>query len=199
MLRPTQKYKYLFLSLFLIVIGLSTTVMAQYVPAGIKEGETIPVFSLKDQSGEEKGFSNIKGENGAIIIFNRSAEWCPNCKIQMIDLQNRQKEFEELGYKVAAITYDPVHKLKTFSKRYKVKYPLLSDPNSDIIKKFGILNKNIDKDSDWYGIPDPTIYVIGPEGVIEARFAEKGFRERPPFDLVLERVKKIVYLSNKKF
>jgi len=38
-------------------------------------GEVIPEFAGKDQNGIRKTFDDIKGPNGALIIFHRSADW----------------------------------------------------------------------------------------------------------------------------
>ncbi len=38
-------------------------------------GEPIPEFAGKDQNGIRKTFDDIKGPNGALIIFYRSADW----------------------------------------------------------------------------------------------------------------------------
>jgi hypothetical protein len=38
-------------------------------------GERIPEFAGTDQNGIRKTFDDIKGPNGALIIFHRSADW----------------------------------------------------------------------------------------------------------------------------
>lgn len=38
-------------------------------------GEAIPEFAGKDQNGIRQTFDDIKGPNGALIIFYRSADW----------------------------------------------------------------------------------------------------------------------------
>ena len=46
--------------------------------------------------------------------------------------------------------------LKNFAERKGLDYPLLSDPGSQIIRAFGILNDNVPKDQPmYYGIPFP--------------------------------------------
>lgn len=38
-------------------------------------GEVIPEFSAEDQNGKPISFEDIKGPNGAVILFHRSADW----------------------------------------------------------------------------------------------------------------------------
>lgn len=61
----------------LIAVGLT----AQAPPPvdvekiGPKVGETVPDFSAPDQSGRQQTLKSIMGPNGAMISFNRSADW----------------------------------------------------------------------------------------------------------------------------
>lgn len=49
-----------------------TSVVREYGP---KVGETIPVFSALDQFGRPQTLATIAGPAGALIAFNRSADW----------------------------------------------------------------------------------------------------------------------------
>ena len=42
---------------------------------GIEIGAPIPAFSATDQHGASRGFDDIKGPNGAVLVFHRSADW----------------------------------------------------------------------------------------------------------------------------
>ena len=42
---------------------------------GPQVGERVPDFSLKDQSGTTRTLQSIMGENGAMLVFARSADW----------------------------------------------------------------------------------------------------------------------------
>lgn len=48
------------------------SVVREYGP---KVGETIPVFIALDQSGRQQTLETIAGPAGAVIAFNRSADW----------------------------------------------------------------------------------------------------------------------------
>ena len=78
---------------------------------------------------------------------------------------------------MASISYDSQEILKNFSDRKKLTYPLLSDPESKIIKAFGILNDG-PKSGFAVGIPHPGIFIINSAGKVEAKFFEEDYRER---------------------
>jgi hypothetical protein len=42
---------------------------------GPEVGERIPMFAAIDQHGVQRSFADIKGPNGAMILFHRSADW----------------------------------------------------------------------------------------------------------------------------
>lgn len=79
-----------------------------------------------------------------------------------------------------AISYDEVDALTDFADAHEVAYPLLSDPDSETIRRFGILNTLIPpSDTPWYGIPFPGTYVIGAAGTVTAKFFEHSLAIRP--------------------
>ncbi len=42
---------------------------------GIRVGQKIPPFKAVDQNGKARDFDSIKGPQGAVILFHRSADW----------------------------------------------------------------------------------------------------------------------------
>ncbi|HVJ09524.1 MAG TPA: peroxiredoxin family protein [Acidisarcina sp.] len=143
---------------------------------GLTEGQQIPSISAPDQNGSTQTFASLKGQHGLLLLFSRSADWCPYCKLQLVQLRQAKQEFEAKGIQVASITYDSQAILKTFADRKGITYPMLSDPQSTIIRAFGILNP--DGKGFATGIPYPGIYYITPDGVIRKRFFEAQYSDR---------------------
>src|SRR3977135_1904915 len=107
---------------------------------GLDVGQKAPAFSARDQFGREQTLETLKGSKGTVLLFYRSADWCPYCKGQLIQLQAAKSRFEKQGIKLAGISYDSVEILKYFSYRRKIQFPLLSDPDSKIIQTYKVLN-----------------------------------------------------------
>ena len=66
-------------------------------------------------------------------------------------------------------------------------YDLLSDVDSAVIKKFGILNTTISADDaqthpqtkmSFYGIPFPGVYVVDAEGIVTEKFFHRHYATR---------------------
>jgi hypothetical protein len=44
-------------------------------PIGIETGKKAPSFRLKDQFGREQSNNTLRGTNGTVLLFFRSADW----------------------------------------------------------------------------------------------------------------------------
>lgn len=84
------------------------------------------------------------------------------------------------------MSYDEADALADYARANEITYTLFSDPDSEVISDFGILNTLIAPDDHpWYGIPLPGSYVIAPDGSIQAKFFESSFMLRQSADLLL--------------
>jgi hypothetical protein len=68
--------------------------------------------------------------------------------------------------------------LKHFANRRGIRFPLLSDPNSKIIRSFGIFNSSVPSGNPAYGVPHPGIFWVDASGIVTARHFEDDYRER---------------------
>ena len=98
-------------------------------------------------------------------------------------------ELRRAGLGVAAITYDPVAVLADFSKRRGITFPLLSDPGSATIKRYGILNTTVpETNQQTYGIPFPGTFMLNAQGVVTSRFFEQAYQERSTVGSIMARL-----------
>jgi len=93
-----------------------------------------------------------------------------------VQLQADLKEIEAAGLTVVGISYDSVEVLAKFAEKRKISFPLLSDPGSKTITAYGLLNKEAKGKTE--GIPHPATIILDGEGVIRAKLALEGYRER---------------------
>lgn len=100
------------------------------------------------------------------------------------------ENFEAAGAKVYVLSYDEVDALADFKAAHEATFTMLSDPSSDVIRSFGILNTLIAEDEHpWYGIPYPGVYVTDVDGVIVEKFFENNYAVRPGPEQLLAAVK----------
>jgi peroxiredoxin len=168
-----------------LVFLVTATAFGQYAPLktdvtklGPQIGERIADFRLTDQNGTVWTRDALMGPNGLMLVFSRSADWCPYCKTQLVELQSRLPELRKKGIGLAAMTYDSPAILADFSRRRGITFPLLSDSGSATIKAYGLLNTTVDSASTNYGIPSPGTFLVSRQGIVTARFFEEAYQER---------------------
>lgn len=95
-----------------------------------------------------------------------------------MELESQRAKLEARGLKVAAVSYDSVEILREFARRKGIGFPLLSDADSAVIRRFGLLNTAIAESDPLFGIPLPTTFVTNAAGRVVSRFAEEGYVAR---------------------
>ena len=87
--------------------------------------------------------------------------------------------FRAAGVQVYALSYDEPEALKDFAQAHNIAYRFLSDPDSQVIREFGILNTIIPPDDHpWFGIPYPGTYLLDADGLITHKFFENNLAVR---------------------
>jgi peroxiredoxin len=129
------------------------------------------------------------GPRGLMLVFYRSADWSPYCKSQLAELQSRVLDLQRSGLGLAAISYDSVTVLAGFAKQRGIAFPLLSDPGSATIMRYGLLNTTVAKNNrQVYGVPFPGTLMVDPQGIVTARFFEPAYQERTTAGSILVRL-----------
>ena len=95
-----------------------------------------------------------------------------------MELEQNLERIKKQGLGLAAISYDSVEILKNFADRRHITFPLLSDPDSKIIRAFGILNETVKPGTPQFGIPNPGTYVVNTKGTVVAKYFVDTIRER---------------------
>jgi len=85
---------------------------------------------------------------------------------------------EEGGIRLAAVSYDSRETLETFARKYGIGFPLLSDRDSAVIRRFDIFNTNIAPGLRAYGVPHPVEYLVSPEGTVVRKYFVPNYQHR---------------------
>ena len=174
--------------LALSVILLTTLLTAQNalaaqksLPIGPEVGSKAPSISVLNNKNKQETIHSLSAEKGLIILFFRSADWCPFCKRHLIEFNGQAQKFRDLGYGLAAISYDNNDVLSTFSAQQNISYPLLSDQHAKTMLAYGILNADYKAGDMNYGIPYPGVVVINKAGIITQKYFFQGYKKRVKF------------------
>lgn len=145
-----------------------------------------------DQFGKPRQLSDLMGRDGLVLFFFRSADWCPYCQAQLIDLIGGTAEIEKRGYRLAGLSYDSPETLEAFTAKRHPTYTLLSDPKSEIIDRYNLRDPQYPPGSRAYGVPRPIIFVLDTQGVIKAKLFEESFKNRPPVSSIISKLDELV-------
>jgi len=103
-----------------------------------------------------------------------------------VQLEESLDKYTDAGLGVVAISYDSVDILKSFSDRMGgFSYPMLADPDSEIIETYGIRNPNPAPGSRTDGMAFPGTYIVNTDGIVQEKFFEDSHRIRPTAETVL--------------
>ena len=88
---------------------------------------------------------------------------------------------------MVAISYDAPDVLKRFADSRGITFPLVSDPGSAIIKRYGLLNADEKPGTRSHGIPFPGTFIVDRKGIIRSRHFEEAYQERNTVASILTR------------
>jgi peroxiredoxin len=173
----------------LVLAGGPLTVAAAAEDLGPPVGTIAPDIGTRlDQTGKPHQLTDLMGKNGLVLMFFRSADWCPYCQAQLIDVNGGVAEIEKRGYHVAGLSYDSPEILQAFTVKRHLTYTLLSDPKSEIIDLYKLRDPQYPPGSRAYGVPRPIIFVLDAQGLIKAKLYEESFKNRPPVTAVISKL-----------
>lgn len=174
-----------------ILLFFSHSVLAnKNIAVGPKLGDIAPAISAINSQKERVTLKQLSADKGLVLVFFRSADWCPYCKKHLLELDKVQDKFSNLGYGLAGISYDTTEVLNQFVSQHALKFPLLADQQAQTMLAFGILNRAYDKGDDNYGIPYPGVVVINAQGKVIDSYFYQGYKNRIDFNELYKKLNK---------
>ena len=168
--------------LFSLLLFFTNNVLANTsINVGPTIGKQAPAITAINTLRQPVTIEQLAGEKGLIILFFRSADWCPFCKKHLLELNDLAEQFSELGYAIAAISYDNTDILKKFAEQRNISYPLLSDQKVQTMLAYNIVNSEYAIGDEHYGIPYPGVVIIDNNGKVIHKHFFKGYKKRVKF------------------
>lgn len=172
-----------------LVASFFASARAENIDIGPAVGTAIPTpFNVHDSQGALQTFADLSGPSGVVLVFVRSASWCPYCIQQLRDIESVNAPLKERGYRLVTVSYDSPEILAGFAKKFGVTYVMTSDQGSAMIDAFKIRDPQYAATSKAYGVPKPAIFVVDKGGIVRAKLAEEGYKTRPPSAAITEAV-----------
>ena len=129
--------------------------------------DTAPAFALKNDAGETIRLSQFKGKR--VILYFYPAALTPGCTKQACDFTDNLKLFNSLDFVIIGISPDKPEKLAKFREQEGLKIILLSDPEKEVLTKYGAYGEKKLYGKTVVGVIRST-FVISPTGKVEHAF-----------------------------
>ena len=101
----------------------------------LEPGDAAPDFTLDDDLGGQVTLSDLRGRK--VIVYFYPAAMTPGCTTQACDFSERLDVLEHQGYTVLGISPDKPEKLATFRERDGLTITLISDPDKEVMTRYG--------------------------------------------------------------
>jgi len=123
----------------LLLFGLSAAAMAADAPAPQppQVGQPAPALRLQDQHGTWHTLEQYQG-NWVVLYFYQK-DFTPGCTTEVCAFRDDLTELHKMGARVLGVSLDDVASHAEFAKKYQVPFPLLSDADKQVARRYGVL------------------------------------------------------------
>ncbi|MGH3404988.1 MAG: thioredoxin-dependent thiol peroxidase [Streptosporangiaceae bacterium] len=127
-------------------------------------GDQAPDFTLPDADGNQVSLASRRGQR--VIIYFYPAAMTPGCTKQACDFRDSKTDLSEAGFAVLGISPDSPAKLAKFRDRDGLTFPLLSNPDRQVLQAYGAYGEKMMYGKKSVGVIRST-FVVGADGKIE--------------------------------
>ena len=127
-------------------------------------GDTAPDFTLTDSTGAQVSLSDYRGQR--VVVYFYPAAMTPGCTTQACDFRDSLDALAAQGIAVLGISPDTPEKLAKFVERDGLTFPLLSDPDKEVLTAWGAFGEKKNYGKVVQGVIRSTI-VVDAEGTVE--------------------------------
>ena len=130
----------------------------------LQPGDTAPAFTLLDADEKEISLADYRGRR--VVVYFYPAASTPGCTKQACDFRDSLAELNGAGLDVLGISPDKPAKLAKFRDKEELTFPLLADPDKDVLNAWGVFGEKQMYGKTVTGVIRST-FVIDPDGKVE--------------------------------
>lgn len=173
--------------------------------AALNVGAKAPAFALTDSTGKVVSSKDLLKRGYMVLVFYRGS-WCPFCNAYLHKLQTRLTDIKAAGGNLVAISVENPDASMAIAMKNELVFTVLSDPNLDVARKFGIVYQMAPQTDEAYksrgldvakhnGMEKPELplaatYIVDKEGKITYAFIETDYKKRAEPDVIIENLKR---------
>jgi peroxiredoxin Q/BCP len=144
-------------------------------------------FTLKNQDENLVSLTDYKGK--WVVLYFYPKDDTPGCTKEACNFRDGRAVLEDMGASVVGISKDSPASHKKFSEKYNLNFKLLSDPEAEVIKKYGAWAEKSMFGKKYFGINRNT-FLIDPSGNIYKEY--KGVNPAKHINDIYDDLKKVL-------
>lgn len=130
----------------------------------LKEGDKAPAFSLPGAGGATISLAGLKGK--AVALYFYPKDDTSGCTKEACSFRDRLPDFGKLGVPVFGVSPDDAKAHAKFVKKYALNFPLLVDPDKQLLQAYGVWAEKSMYGRTYMGVLRAT-FIVGADGRIE--------------------------------
>ena len=134
--------------------------------AKLKGGDKAPNFQLLDQEGGKVRLADFKGRKLLVYFYPRAS--MPGCTTQSCEVSKARAAFQARGVDVVGISPDTPDRQKKFDEKFKLGFPLLSDPDNAAATAFGVWGEKSMRGKKYMGVIRSSFLIDEKGRILEA-------------------------------
>ena len=178
------------------------------IESALAVGAKAPEFELTDSKTKKPFNSNKALEKGPLAVVFYRGGWCPYCNVANKALQRRYTDIEAAGGQLVVIAPETPENVEQTATENELSFPALSDPNSDVARRFGLvfqltaeldnlytkgfkLDLRVRNGSDKAELPLPATYIIAQDGTVAHRYVDVDYKRREEPALIVAKLQEL--------
>jgi len=125
----------------------------------IEEGKAAPAFTLPDADGKKVSLKDFAGKD--VILYFYPKDDTPGCTKEACGFRDDWKTLQKLGAVVLGVSGDSQASHQKFAAKYKLPFPLLSDPDRAVMEKYGAYGEKMMYGKKVTGVIRSTVWIGG--------------------------------------
>ena len=145
-------------------------------------GSKAPDFTLPNQDRESVTLSD-ELKKGPVVLAFFPAAFSGVCTTEMCTFRDSASELNKAAARVLGVSVDTFFAQKAWADQQKLDFPLLSDFNKEVIRKYGVVNP------DMIGLKDiakRAVFVIDRDGTVRHREILDDARNEPDYGRITQ-------------
>jgi thioredoxin-dependent peroxiredoxin len=143
----------------------------------IEEGQPAPDFTLVDATGKKVSLKDFAGKD--VILYFYPKDDTPGCTKEACGFRDNGKALAKANAVVLGVSADSAPSHQKFIAKYKLPFPLLSDPERKVMEEYGAYGEKMMYGKKTTGVIRSTVW-IGPDGRVKKHWAKVANAEAHP-------------------